>query len=207
MATWLTIGVAVAATGWFAYRTLADRRVSQEAERLAVVLRLGADSRVADVGAGDGAFTRALAAHVVSVGHVFATEIEPKMVERLRARAADDGLTNISALLAGDDSTALPEACCDAAFLRGVYHHIARPDAVNLSLRSALRPGGRLAIIDFAPSWFLSTFFPVRGVPPNRGGHGVPSAIVVAELEAAGFTLVEQYDNWSRGSYGLVFER
>jgi predicted methyltransferase len=207
MMRWTAIGGAIAVTGWLAYRALADRRVSQETARLAAVLRLQSDSNIADVGAGGGAFAMALAAQIVPDGQVFATEIDAKAVERLRARAAADGRANVTPVLASEDRAALPANCCDAAFLRGVYHHVTRPTELTLSLHEALRPGGRLAIVDFPSSWFLSTFFPVRGVPQNRGGHGVPSAVVVAEVEAAGFKLVERNDDWSGGMYALVFER
>jgi hypothetical protein len=69
--------------------------------------------------------------------------------------------------------TGLPEACCDAAFLRGVYHHLTEPTATAADLFMALRPIGDLAVIDFPPSRWLSIFFPTTGVPSNRGGHGI----------------------------------
>jgi SAM-dependent methyltransferase len=205
MLLWPAIVVVVAAAGWLAYRALSARWVLQESDRLATVLHLRPDSRVADIGAGGGAFAFALAQHAVPNGHVFATEIEEKGVERLRTRSAARGLQNVTAARGGEDRTALPEACCDAVLLRGVYHHITRPAEFNDSLLQTLRPGGRLAIVDFPSSWLLSTFFPVRGVPQNRGGHGVPADVVVGELEGAGFELIERHDDWGRGLYALVF--
>lgn len=203
---WIPLAAVAALVGWLGYRALEARQVAQETERLAAVLRLGPAMQVADVGAGGGAFTVALAARVVPQGHVFATEIDEESVESLRAKGASAGLENVTVIQARADSSALPAACCDAAFLRGVYHHITQPAETNASLREALRPGGRLAIIDFEPSWFLSTFFPVRDVAQNRGGHGVPPAVVVSELEQAGFALVERIDDWDRGQYCLVFQ-
>ncbi len=207
IAWWVVIASAIAGAGWVGYRALAGRRVAHEVARLADVLNLGATSRVADVGAGDGAFALALASRVVPQGQIFATEIDEKAVERLRARAAGDGLENVTTIRARADSTALPAACCDAAFLRGVYHHLTHPAETNASLHEALRPGARLAIIDFEPSWFLSTFFPVRDVPANRGGHGVPPDVAINELEQAGFRLVQSIDDWPRGQYCLVFQK
>ena len=199
--------LAVGVGGWFAYRVFVRRQVSDEADRLARVLALESTSRVADVGAGNGAYTLELASRIVPKGHVFTTEIEQDAVGALRDKAAAAGLHNVTALLAAEDSTNLPLNCCDAAFLRGVYHHITRPAETNASLRNAIRPGGRIAIIDFAPSWFLSTFFPVRGVPANRGGHGVAPAVAIGELEQAGFTLVDRVHDWTRGQYCLVFRK
>lgn len=199
--------VALGVSGWFAYRTFVTRRVFHETDRLARVLALESTSHVADVGAGDGAYTFELASRIVPKGQVFATEIEQDAVEALRAKAAAARLHHVTALLAAEDSTNLPINCCDAVFLRSVYHHITRPAETNASLRSALRPGGRLAIIDFEPSWFLSTFFPVRGVPANRGGHGVAPAVAIGELEQAGFTLVDRIHDWTGGQYCLVFRK
>jgi SAM-dependent methyltransferase len=196
----------LAGAGWLGYQAWNARQVSQETDHLAKVLALEPTSRVADVGAGSGAFSRELAANVVPKGHVFATEIEESAVSKIRADAARARLDNITAVQGAEDSTNLPAACCDAVFLRGVYHHVAKPEETNRSLADALRPHGRLAIIDFEPSWFLSTFFPVRGVPPNRGGHGVAPSIAISEMERAGLRLVERLDDWSRGRYCLVFE-
>jgi predicted methyltransferase len=207
MITWASLAGAAALIGWFGYRTMATRQVAGETARLAALLGLEPDAHVADVGAGAGAFTIAFASTIVPRGQLLATEIDEKAVASLRAKAIAAGLRNVTVVQARADTTSLPRACCDAAFLRGVYHHITRPAETGISLFDALRPGGRLAIIDFEPSWFLSTFFPVRDVPQNRGGHGIPPAVVVAEVEAAGLRLLERHDDWTRGHYCLVFER
>jgi SAM-dependent methyltransferase len=206
---WLVVPVlvAAAAAGWVGYQAYRARSVSRETDRLAAALELAPASRVADVGAGDGAYSIELASRIVPAGHVFATEIDGEAVASIREAAADAGLGNITVIRAAEESTNLPPGCCDAAFLRGVYHHIGRPAETNASLLDAVRPGGRLAVIDFEPSWFLSRFFPVRGVPANRGGHGVPPDVVVHEVQAAGFVLASRIDDWSGGQYCLVFRR
>jgi len=203
---WVLSLAAVATAGWFGYRAFAAGRVSQETDRLAEILSLEPTSRVADVGAGGGAFSMELASRIVPQGHVFATEIEEDAVADIRADASAANLQNVTVIRAAETSSNLPTACCDAVFLRSVYHHITKPVETNRSLRDALRPHGRLAIIDFEPSWFLSTFFPVRGVAASRGGHGVPPAVVVTEMQQAGFSLIDQMDEWTGGQYCLVFQ-
>jgi SAM-dependent methyltransferase len=202
----LLAAAAAAVAGWFGYRGIEAGRVSQETDRLAGVLALEPTSIVADVGAGDGAYSFELASRVVPRGRVFATEIDEDAVAALRADASAANLENVTVLPGAEDSSNLPPGCCAAVFLRGVYHHITKPAEMNHSLRAALRPGGRLAIIDFEPSWFLSTFFPVRGVQANRGGHGVPSEVVIGEMQRAGLKLIDRRDDWQRGQYCLVFE-
>jgi SAM-dependent methyltransferase len=204
---WSLVATGVVVTAWLGYRTVTTRRVAQETDRLAQKLRLTSGSRVADVGAGNGAFSLDLARRFVADGHLFATEIDGRAVTALRARASGAGLDNVSVLQARADATGLPEGCCDAAFLRGVYHHVTAPAETIRSLREALRPGGHLAIVDFRPSWFLSTFFPVRDVPANRDGHGIAPGIVISELTAGGFALIERDDAWPGGQYCLIFER
>ena len=93
-------------------------------------------------------------------------------------------------------ATNLPDACCDAVFLRNVYHHITAVDAFNRSLVASLKPGGRLAIIDFEDR---SGGQIPKGVPANRGGHGVPPGIVVDELKAAGLTHIRTAEQWPPG--------
>ena len=207
MLVWALIVPAVAAAGWFGYQALAGRRVSQETDRLAEVLALGPTSRVADVGAGGGAFSLEMASRIVPKGHVFATEIDDDAVADIRAAVSTAGLENVTVSRAAEASANLPTACCDAIFLRDVYHHITKPAETNRSVRDALRPHGRLAIIDFVPSWFLSTFFRVPGVLPNRGGHGIPPGIVVSEMQHAGLKLIDRLDEWTRGQYCLVFQK
>jgi SAM-dependent methyltransferase len=192
---------------WFGYRTLAARRMAEEADRLKEVLALEPSSRVADVGSGAGAYSMELASRIVPRGHVFATEIEENAVTKIRARASAAHLRNVTVIQAGEASSNLPSECCDAVFLRGVYHHITKPAETSRSLREALRPHGRLAVIDFEPPSFLSTFFPVRGVPASRGGHGVPPGVVVTEMQQAGLRLIDEQSAWSGGQYCLVFQK
>ncbi len=205
--TWaLVVVTAVATAGWFGYRAFAARRVTQETDRLAEIIALEPTSRVADVGAGGGEYSLELASRIVPRGHVFATEIEEDAVAELRADVSAARLENVTVVQAAETSSNLPGACCDAVFLRGVYHHVTKPAETNRSLKDALRPDGRLAIIDFEPSWFLSTFFPVDGVPASRGGHGVPRDVVITEMREAGFKLIDRRDDWTSGQYCLVFQ-
>lgn len=103
-------------------------------------------------------------------------------------------------------STNLPDACCDALFSRVVYHHLTDPAAINADIRRALRPGGRLLIIDFEPGGIMNWI----GRPETadrHGGHGTPKETVVREVTAAGFELVRGPASWRGRTYGVVFRR
>jgi ubiquinone/menaquinone biosynthesis C-methylase UbiE len=147
---------------------------------------------VADIGAGFGAMTVVLG-RSIGDGHVFATDIAQRQLEVIREYVAKEGLKNVTVLEGAAAATNLPAGCCDAIFMRDVYHHVTAIDAFNKSVLASLKPGGRLAIIDFVPQ--PGSKLPA-GVPANRGGHGIPTSVVVDEFKAAGFTHVRTYDKW-----------
>jgi len=179
-------------------RQIAQERA--EAERdvplLAEVLELKPGMTVADVGAGGGAMTVVFGKWLGPSGRVFATDITERALRQTRDYAKNEGLTNVTVLEGAAATTNLPPACCDAIFMRDVYHHITQPEEFNKSLAASLKPGGRFAVIDFLAQPGSKVF---PGVNPNRGGHGIPPAIVVSELTAAGLTHVSTADSWPAG--------
>lgn len=168
------------------------RQAEAEVPRLVETLDLKPGMVVADVGSGGGAMTVVLGKWIGS-GHVFATDITEHALRETREYAKREGLSNVTVLEGAEAATNLPPACCDAIFMRDVYHHITQPEAFNKSLAASLKPGGRLAVIDFRARPGSQVF---AGVNPNRGGHGVPPAIVVSEVAAAGFTHVKTIEQW-----------
>jgi ubiquinone/menaquinone biosynthesis C-methylase UbiE len=171
----------------------------QEIPRLAELMQWKPASTVADIGAGDGTYTFAAEKIVGASGHIYATEIDAAKLAALREDVAKRKLANVTVVESAADDTKLPSDCCDAIFLRRVYHHITAPEAFDKNLLRSLKPGARLAIIDFAPD---SSLPPVEGVPANRGGHGIPKKIMVDELTAAGFRMEKTIDHWSGNGSG-----
>lgn len=172
-----------------------------DAPKLAEVLQLTPGMTVADIGAGGGAMSIVLGKWIAP-GRVFATDIGERQLAEIREYVTREGLTNVTVLEGAAASTNLPAACCDAIFLRHVYHHISAIDAFNNSLVASLKPGGRLAIIDFVarPGSPLP-----EGVPANRGGHGIPPDVVVAEMKTAGLAHVRTIDKWPPGDKDPVY--
>jgi ubiquinone/menaquinone biosynthesis C-methylase UbiE len=155
---------------------------------------------VADIGAGNGELTVALAAEVGASGRVYANDLD---LAQVRATVAAAGLSNVTFVQSQTGDTTLPENCCDAIVLRRVYHHLTEAAAINASLLRALRPGGVLAVIDFPPlvSWLWVL------------NHGVDARRVTDEVVASGFQLVQVIEDWpGRGpldsdSYCAVFSK
>ena len=118
---------------------------------------------------------------------------------------AADGIENVLTVLGDQQQTGLPRGCCDRVLLRLVYHHFAEPQAMQRSLWAALRPGGLIAVIDVPPK----KGWPVVAGAPDRGGHGIEVAELVADMRRAGFEVVAQHDDWpaETDSYCVVFRR
>jgi len=149
--------------------------------RLEVVKAIGlkpGDS-IADIGAGTGLYTRLFAEAVGPTGKVYATDIAPKFLAYIAANAAKDGLKNVQTVLGGDRDTNLKPASVDVVFNSDVYHHFEYPMTMNASIRRALKPGGRLYVLELEKTTAQAAH--VRA----------PKEVVIAEIEKSGFKLVE----------------
>ena len=136
---------------------------------------------VADVGAGFGAWTMRLARELGPTGRVYATDVGAAQIAALRDVTQRERLNNVTVIEGAVNSSNLPALCCDAILIRDAYHHFTEPEALIRSFAASLKPGGRLAVIDFPPR--PNTEVP-SGVPANRGGHGVPPEVVQREVGA-----------------------
>jgi ubiquinone/menaquinone biosynthesis C-methylase UbiE len=178
-------------------------RDAADAARLIEMLEIRPGSTVADIGAGGGALEPAISRHLGSAGRLYATDINAERLADIRKLAASASLENVTVLEGGAAQTNLPDACCDAIFMRLVYHHFGDPPAMNASLLRSLKPGGRLAILDFMPNSKVSA-------PPGKRGegdaHGVMPATVIEELTSAGFVDVREV-SWTQPTVAVIGRR
>jgi len=177
-----------------------SREVFKQRATILAALPLQPGSHVADVGAGTGLFTFALARRVGSTGRVYAVDIVPAFLARIRARQARQKLNNVVPLLAGERSVGLPDQSIDLAFLCDVYHHIEYPAPYLTSLRGALRADGKLVVIDFQRIPGVTRPAVLEHVRADREQ-------VIREIERAGFRLLEQKQGLLAENYFLVFAR
>ena len=185
-------------------RAAAQDEFAVDAARLAKALELAAGQTVADIGAGAGQLTVALAPVIGPTGRLYATELESDRIRDIRRAVEFAGLKNVTVLGAHATRTNLPDGCCDALILRNVYHHIRNPVSMNQSLYRSAKAGGRLAIIDFPPDSAESAD-PARRSDENQ--HGVTVATVVRELRQAGFELVIVDGRGERRGFMVVMRR
>ncbi len=175
---------------------------AEEIGRLAKLTDWKPGDVVADIGAGDGSYSFAAAERVGAAGRVYATEIDAEKLKELREEVQKQKLLNVTVVESKEADTNLPSACCNVIFLRRVYHHLTKPAEFDANIVRSLKPGGRLAIIDFPPRPGLGE---VKGVPSNRGGHGIPQKVLIDEITAAGLQLEKIVDDWAEESYCVVF--
>jgi tRNA A58 N-methylase Trm61 len=139
---------------------------------------------VCEMGAGDGELTIAAAELVGPNGRVFTSELGDDRVKALQKNVSGRTRAQVRVVAGDPDRTNFPEQACDALFMRNVYHHFADPARINQSILAALKPGGRVAVVDFTPPG------PEAGQAADRardGTHGVSAESVSRELLAAGF--------------------
>jgi len=194
------IVLAIPLGGWLAWS--ARGNAEEEVARLAELLKLEPGMTVAEIGAGNGAMTVAMARRIGPNGKIFSTDLNADRVADIRKAAAAARLQNVEARAGQESETGLPAGCCDAIFMSKVYHHFTGPEAMNRSFLDSLRPDGRIAIIDFEPAGWQIWLRQPEGVPENRGGHGMPRDVLVRELEAAGFVIEHQIADWWGGPFG-----
>ena len=140
---------------------------------------------VADIGAGVGYHALRLAARVGPEGRVYATDIQPEMLDLLRRAAREQELRQVTAVLSSDTATGLPAGAIDLALMVDVFHELSAPERFLAALRQNLKPEGRLVLVEF------------RGEDPGvpiREEHKMTAAQAIRELGASGFRLVERHD-------------
>jgi predicted methyltransferase len=173
-------------------------------KRLVATIGLRPGQTIADIGAGHGELTMALARELGPSGRVFATELDAASRDRIRQLTTDAGLQSVTVLAAGTSRTNLPVLCCDAVIIRYVYHHFSDPEGMNRSLFESVKRGGHLAIIDFPPRSGATA--PAEKRAANES-HGVDTTTVTRELTAAGFEAVSVTPGDDRAGYLIVMRR
>jgi arsenite methyltransferase len=157
-------------------------------ERILELLEVRQGGTVCELGSGDGSTAIAAARIVGPGGRVYANELGEDHLKKLREKISASGLASQITVVASESTkTNFPDGACDGVFMRDVYHHLSDPAAIHASIASALKPGGRVAIIDFKPPGKEAD------KPADRskdGKHGVMPATVTREMQEAGFQSV-----------------
>lgn len=161
----------------------------KKTDQMIAALELHEGSIVAEMGAGSGGRTIGISKRVGASGRVYSSELGDDRLRNLRNAIEKSGAKNVTVIAAHATQTNLDAGCCDALFMENVYHHFEDPAAMNASIFRTVKPGGRVAVMDFPPRGGGEAKEPKdRDEDPN---HGVKAASVQAELERAGFEFVK----------------
>ena len=148
-------------------------------KRVMDILGIEPGRNVADIGAGSGWFTVRAARRITGSGTAYAVDINPEAIQYIEQRAKREHLNNIRAILSKPDDPQLPRGSVDAVLLLKTYHEIAEPIALLSNLRSSLKPGAKIGIIDR------------NG---NGENHGIDKDVVIREAGQAGYELRDSQD-------------
>ena len=140
---------------------------------------------IADIGAGSG-YHSALLSKMVGGGKVFAIDVEPEMIAYLNERIKQEKLSRIVPVLSTEQKVSLPENTIDMMLLVDVYHEFSYPYEMALSMRSALKPGGKLVLVEFRSE---DPTVPIKTI------HKMSKAQAIKEFKAAGFAFDKNIDN------------
>lgn len=176
------------------------REVFDQRDAILAQLGLRGGMAVADVGAGTGLFTLAMAETVGQQGKVYAVDVQSYFLDHIGQKARKAKLDNVVLVRAEQGSARLPDGSVDLVLMCDSYHHVEQPAAYLASLKAALRPGGRLVIVDYiaiegqSEAWMLEH---VRATP----------AEFRAEIESAGFRFVRAHEGVLVENFFYEFER
>ena len=168
-----------------------DRDAADESGQLIRRLEIAPGMVVADIGAGSGYHTLRLSPAVGPGGAVYAEDITESYISGLRREAAGRGLKNVRIVVGAADDPKLPAAAIDRAVLVHMYHEIQNPYALLWNLAGAMKPGGRVGVVD---------------LDRPTEGHGTPPALLKCEFEAVGYRQLSQSNLDGGVGYLAVFE-
>jgi ubiquinone/menaquinone biosynthesis C-methylase UbiE len=158
----------------------AERMDEESPDRALEAIQVAKGSTVADVGAGSGYMTVKMARRVGPTGKVYATDIQPEMLVLLRQRLAKERLSNVEPVLGQVNDPRLPTSAIDLILMVDVYHEFAEPQQMLRRMREALKPDGRLVLLEYRKE---------DPTIPIRFEHKMTVAEAKMEVEAEGFRM------------------
>ena len=167
----------------------------QKPDEILNALGIKKGQTVADIGAGSGYLTVKLSERVGEGGAVFAEDIQQEMLDYMNKRLTEKGIKNVTLVLGAMDDPKLPSNSLDVAILLSTYHEIAQPIDFIKKIKRALKPQGRLAILEFSDESPIGPPIQVR----------LPEELVIHEAQKAGFTLSQRHTFLMPYQYFLIF--
>jgi ubiquinone/menaquinone biosynthesis C-methylase UbiE len=163
----------------------ASRKGSQP-DKVLSSLGLKKGENVVEIGSGGGYFALRFASQVGPDGKVYCVDVNQPFLEFVAVSARKAKLSNVVTVVDSDKENKLPKGGIDLVFLRGVYHHLEDRSNYFKTVAQYLKPGGRVAVIDYRPEAHIR-----MGPPP---GHRTAPQTIIAEMQSAGYDVLEKHD-------------
>jgi ubiquinone/menaquinone biosynthesis C-methylase UbiE len=162
-----------------------EREQEERCSLLLTNLGLQQSMTVCDMGCGNGFYALQIAGLIGNQGRVLGVDVQPEMLELLRRRMEAEGIRNITPILGSYHDPRLPDECCDLILLVDVYHEFNYPEQMLAAIHRALKPDGRIALVEFRAE---------DPEVPIRPEHKMSRAQILKEFGPNGFRLVGQFD-------------
>jgi ubiquinone/menaquinone biosynthesis C-methylase UbiE len=176
-----------------------SREIAARSKEIVAACQLKPGMAVADVGAGTGLFTRKFASAVGPKGKVYAVDIAPPFLTHIAETCKQSNLKNVQTVLCDQFTTKLPRNAVDLVFICDTYHHFEFPHRTLESIHEALRPGGRVVLIDFER-------IEGKSRPWVLGHVRAGKEVFVSEVKAAGFKVIGE-EKFLKENYLVRFEK
>jgi arsenite methyltransferase len=162
-------------------------RKNSKADKILKTLNIQPGQTIADIGSGGGFFTFLFSQLVGEKGTIYAIDTNEDFLEFITKQATEQGYTNVTTVLATDQSIPLSSDSIDLIFVRNVYHHLQNRVHYFTKIKDLLSSQGRVAIIEYSRKGFFLSFH-------RRCGHNVPPEIIIEEMRDAGFQVSASFD-------------
>lgn len=163
-----------------------EREAIEQPDKVIAAMQLQPGDVAADIGSGTGYFTRRLARAVLPGGVVYGVDIQPEMNAILAENCEEEGITNVKIILGDDDDPKLPAESIDWMLLVDAYHEFQEPEAMLANMRAALKPDGRVALLEYRLHGDSAAHI--------KESHRMSVEQVLREWEPAGFALVKRHE-------------
>lgn len=177
-----------------------SREVYLRRKEIVAECKISPGSVIADIGCGTGLFTRLFAEAIGKEGRVMAVDISEKFLNHVRKTCRENGFANVDTVRCTPESTELAPETVDIAFVCDTYHHFEYPEKTMLSLHRALKPSGKVVLVDFRRVEGESSNWTLEHV---RAGQEV----FESEIESAGFKKVSSSKIELKENYLVIFEK
>lgn len=162
-----------------------NNRAKKDSQKVLEALGIHAGDSIADIGSGGGYFTLELAKRVGTSGIVFAADTNKKLLARIENILRKSRISNVKTVVCSEDGCPLRNKSCDLIFMRNVFHHIKDPVSYFTRLGESVKPGGRIAIVEWKHTG--------RGFV-GRTGHATPEAEILKIMLKAEFAHLQAFN-------------